>query len=77
MRKMAMESNADILRSELLAGAEDFMHFSRSIYKAKSKYRKAVFDHLSAQVEVLAAKYSVDASADTWFGPIKVLFPYF
>ena len=75
---MAMASNADYLRSELLAGADDFLQFSRSIYKAKSKYRKAVFDHLSAQVEALAVKHSVDASAETWFGPIKVLFsPYF
>jgi hypothetical protein len=71
---MAMASNADNLRSELLAGAEDFLRFSRSMYKAKSKFKKAVCDHLSAQVAALAAKHSVDASAETWFGPVKVFF---
>lgn len=73
---MAMDSNADKLRQELLAGAEEFLSSARPMYQQKTKFRKAIFRLLKNQVAELAAKNGLDTSAGTWLGPLKVFFSF-
>ena len=68
-----MDGNADKLRQELLAGAEEFLNSARPMYQHKAKYRKSIFELLNSQVQTLAAKNGLDTSAETWYGPLKVI----